>query len=173
MCGGYFLTRERKTRERKMENVQLTPNASDAAPMLNIYCASIDAWQKCIDIFVQPPTLQQEQPTAARMGNGAEEREPVQLQQAVEEIFLRFVDEEIELCRFARRQWAQYLSFSSDISRCRSAADFAQMHLAFLTKLSADYGLEGRRLARTVQQMTSIGFAAVPAVFIATKTVRQ
>ena len=59
----------------------------------------------------------------------------VQLQKAGEDIFRRAIEEQIELCRFFGRRWEQYLNLPSDVSRCRSVLDLAQVQSTFLTKM--------------------------------------
>ena len=43
-------------------------------------------------------------------------------------------EEQVELCRFFGRRWEQYLNLPSDVSRCRSVLDLAQVQSTFLTK---------------------------------------
>ncbi|MGB0085133.1 MAG: HAD-IC family P-type ATPase [Rhodomicrobiaceae bacterium] len=68
------------------------------------------------------------------------------MQNVGEMVFRRFVEGQIALCRFYAKRWEQYLDLPSDLSRCQSAGDLAQLQAAFLTKMAADYGIESRSL---------------------------
>ncbi len=57
------------------------------------------------------------------------------------------------------------MDLPSDLSRCQSPADIAQLQSAFLTKMAADYGIEDRRLAQAFQALLSNWTAAQPMSF--------
>jgi hypothetical protein len=151
-----------------MENTQQTPlqTSFDPSAVLGMYLASIDAWKNNYDAFVQAPAPQQGQTNRALNPDAAFEDMPAQLQKSGEEIFRHAVELQIELCRFFGKRWEQYLDLPSDLSRCRSSADFAQIQSTFLTKMAADYGLESRRLAQAFQELGSDCMAAAPVSFL-------
>ena len=80
----------------------------------------------------------------------AYENTSAQLQKTWGDFFRRFVEQQIEICRFFGKRWEQYLDLPSDLSRCQSPADFAQVQSAFLTKMAADYGTESRHLTQAL-----------------------
>jgi hypothetical protein len=101
--------------------------------------------EKDLESFVQASKKQEGQTNGLAKPN-ADFNNAGQLQKAGEDIFRRAIEEQIELCRFFGRRWEQYLNLPSDVSRCRSMRDLAQVQSTFLTKMAADYGIEGRRL---------------------------
>jgi hypothetical protein len=147
-----------------MGNARQTPSQTplDSDPVLGMYLASIDAWKKNCDAFVQASRGQQEQPRAALNPGTTYENTSARSQKTGEDFFRRFVVLQIEICRFFAKRWEQYLDLPSDISHCQSAADIAQLQSAFLTKMAADYGIEGRQFAQACQTLLSNWMAPQP-----------
>jgi len=135
----------------------LSQTIFDAGPALHMYSASIDAWKKKHEVFVQTSKGQQGKPIAA-LNPG--ENTSAQLQKSGEDFFRRFVELQIEICRFFGKRWEQYLELPSELSHCHSTADIAHLQLAFLSKLANDYGMEDMRLAQAVQALLSNWMAA-------------
>ena len=145
-----------------MENTQqaLSQPRFNPLPVVDMCLASFDAWKKNYDAFVQVSRQQQGQPNAVHTPGAAYENTSAQLQKTGEDFFRRFVELQIELCRFLGKRWEQYLGLPSDLSHCQSAADIAQLQSAFLIKMAADYGMEARRLAQNYQEFLSSWMAA-------------
>lgn len=143
-----------------MESAQqsLSQARFDAGPVLDIYLASLEAWKKNFDAFAEAS----QQQTKTQAAAVTIESTSNQLEKTGADIFRRLIQEQVELCRFFGKRWEQYLSLPSDISRCHSPADLAQLQLAFLTKTAADYGIEGRHFARTFQELVSELMAVQP-----------
>lgn len=143
-----------------MESAQqsLSQARFDAGPVLDIYLASLEAWKKNFDAFAEAS----QQQTKTQAAAVTIESTSNQLEKTGADIFRRLIQEQVELCRFFGKRWEQYLSLPSDISRCHSPADLAQLQLAFLTKMAADYGIEGRHFARTFQELVSELMAVQP-----------
>ncbi len=133
-----------------MENVHqtLSQPGFNPVPILDMYLTSLDAWKKNYDALVQAPRVQQGQPGGALNPGAAYENTSAQWQK--NDFFRRFVEQQIKICRFFGKRWEQYLDLPSDLSRCQSPADFAQVQLAFLTKMAADYGTECRHLTQAL-----------------------
>ncbi len=72
----------------------------------------------------------------------------------------------MEICRFFGKRWEQYLDLPRDLSRCRTPADIAQVQSAFLTKMAADYGIEGKHLMQVFQKLLANRIAAAPVPFM-------
>ena len=151
-----------------MENAQQTLSQTpfDPGAVFGMYLASIDTWRKNHDAFVQTSRTQQGQTNGVLNPGAVFENTSAQLLKSGEDMFRRAVELQIELCRFFGKRWEQYLDLPSDISHCRSAADIAQLQSAFLTKMAADYGIEGRRLAQAFQELGSNWMAAAPVSFV-------
>lgn len=147
-----------------MESAQqsLSQARFDAGPVLDIYLASLEAWKKNFDAFAEASQQQTKQITKTQAASVTIESTSNQLEKTGADVFRRLIQEQVELCRFFGKRWEQYLSLPSDISRCHSPADLAQLQLAFLTKMAADYGIECRHFARTSQELVSELMAVQP-----------
>ncbi len=144
-----------------MDHVQqtLAQPRFDTSSVMDMYVASVEAWKKNLDAFAEASGAQQKQRSEMPAPAAAIENTSAQLQKAGENIFRHVIEEQMELCRFFGKRWEQYLSLPSDISRCHSAADIAQLQLSFLTRMAADYGIEGRHFAQTFQELASQAMA--------------
>ena len=71
-------------------------------------------------------------------------------QKSGEEIFKRFVQNQMELWQFIGGRWEQYLNLPGQISRCRSLTELGELQSAFLSKFANDYLLEAGKLAGSV-----------------------
>src|SRR6516225_9807647 len=69
-------------------------------------------------------------------------------QKAGEEIFKRFVQNQMELCHFLGHRWEQYLKLPERLSQCRSLTELGELQSAFLSKFASDYLQEAGKLAR-------------------------
>jgi len=127
-----------------------------------MYVSSVEALKKNLDAFAVASLPQQKQQTNYPASTITMEKTSQSLQKAGERLYRRIVEEQIELHRFFGKRWAQYLSLPADISRCRSAADIAQLQLSFLTRMAADYGAEGRHVAQRFQALVSEAVAGSP-----------
>ena len=147
-----------------MEHAQhtLTHPRFDGGPVLEMYCASLDAWKKNLDAFAEGAAHMQKQGGEAPSAAGNPGNASAQVQHAAEDIFGRAVEQQMELWRFFGKRLEQYLSLPADISRCRSPMDVAQLQLAFLRKMAADYSVEGNQFARSLQGLVPDWTAAQP-----------
>jgi len=143
----------------------LTQPRFDTSSVMDMYLASVDAWKKNLDAFAEASRPQQKQRSELPAPAAAMEKTSVQIQKTSENMFRRVIEEQIELCRFFGKRWEQYLSLPADMSRCHSPADIAQLQLSFLTRMAADYGIEGRHVAQTFQELVSQAMAANPMSF--------
>ena len=91
---------------------------------------------------------------------------PAQAQDAGSTVFGRAFEEQLELCRFFAKRWEQYAALPASLTRCRSATDLAQLQVAFLSKMAADYNTEGCHVAEILEQLVSAWMSAHPALFI-------
>ena len=150
-----------------MEDVQqsIQKRSFDKSPAGEIFSTSVEAWKKNLDAFAELAKPQPEQyaegPQPAAPENGAAAQAPL----AGENIFRLAVQEQMELCRFLAKRWEQYLSLPADISRCHSPGDLAQLQLSFMTRMAADYGIEGRHFAQAFQDLVSEAMRFNPTPF--------
>jgi len=69
-------------------------------------------------------------------------------QKSGEEIFKRFVQNQMELCHFFSQRCEQHLKLPEQLSQCRSLTELGELQSAFLSKFASDYLLEAGKLAR-------------------------
>ena len=144
---------------------QVQPNSElDVGNLLNLYRDSLVEWQRSYNSFFCLSNQQQERTSGSTKPHIAFDSAAGQLQNVGEMVFRRFVEGQIELCRFYAKRWEQYLDLPSDLSRCQSAVDLAQLQAAFLTKMAADYGIESRSLAQTFREVLA-SWMASPTLF--------
>ncbi len=150
-----------------MDHVQqtLAQPRFDTSSVMDMYVASVDAWKKNLDAFAEASGSQVKQRNDMPSQAAEMEKTSAQLQRTGENIFRRAIEEQMELCRFFGKRWEQYLSLPADISRCHSPTDIAQLQLSFLTRMAADYGIEGRHFAQTFQELVSQAMTANPMPF--------
>ena len=68
-------------------------------------------------------------------------------QKSGEEIFKRFVQNQMELCHFFGHRCEQYLKLPEQLSQCRSLTELGEPQSAFLSKFASDYMQEAGKLA--------------------------
>jgi hypothetical protein len=76
-------------------------------------------------------------------------------QKTGEEVFKRFVEQQIELCRFFGKRWELYLKLPEQFSNCKTPADAAQLQMAFLNQMATEYAKEGSRLTQPITELMS------------------
>jgi hypothetical protein len=145
-----------------MENAHhsLSYSRFDAGPVLEMYFAPLDAWKKNLDAFAEASKAAQKLQLEAQPGDAGLTNASGQIQNAGEAIFRRAFELQLELWQFLGKRCGQYLSLPADVSRCRSPIDAAQLQIEFFNKLAEDYGVEGKHLAQTMQQLASDWAAA-------------
>ena len=73
-------------------------------------------------------------------------------QKSGEEIFKRFVQNQMELCHFFGHRCEQYLKLPEQFSQCRSLTELGDLQSAFLSKFASDYMQEAGKLAGSVAE---------------------
>ena len=71
------------------------------------------------------------------------------------DVFKRFVQNQIEICRFFGHRWEQYLALPDQFSQCRTVTELGNAQTAFLKQLASDYMHETGRLAQPVTEAMS------------------
>ncbi len=81
-------------------------------------------------------------------------------QKSGEELFRRFIQNQIELCHFFGNRWEQYLRLPDQLSQCRSLTELGNLQTSFLNQFANDYMHETEKLAQPVAEvMTSLAGA--------------
>ena len=74
-------------------------------------------------------------------------------QKSGEEIFKRFVQNQMELCHFFSQRCEQHLKLPEQLSQCRSLTELGELQSAFLSKFASDYMQETEKLAKPVADL--------------------
>ncbi len=126
----------------------------DIAPVLKMYLDSIETWKKNYEKFAQAmPALQSS--GAHDPVSPTFDQAMANWQKAGEEVFKRFIEQQIELCRFFGKRWELYLKLPEQFSSCKTPADVAQMQMTFFNQMAAEYAQEGSRLAMPMNELMS------------------
>ena len=124
----------------------------DISPTLKMYMEFIELWKRNYENFLKSAPLGAD----GMDGNKAEVENItspnnatlLNWQESGEEIFKRFVQNQMELCHFFGHRWEQYLKLPEQLTRCRSLTELGELQSAFLSKFASDYLQEAGKLAR-------------------------
>ena len=136
-----------------------TPRSSpfDIAPMWKMYMEPIEAWRKNCETFLKSTPFRADgmDGKKAEVESFTSSNDAVMLdwQKSGEEIFKRFVQNQMELCHFFGHRWEQYLKLPEQLTRCRSLTELGELQSAFLTKFASDYMQETEKLAKPVADL--------------------
>ena len=126
----------------------------DVMPVLKMYIDSLEAWKKNCDEFTGRVSNMQNNFQTNGSNNACESGLPA-WQRSGEEFFKRFVEQQMEICRFLSARWEQYLKLPGQLALCRTPADVGQVQAAFLSQFVDDYTHETKKLAQPAGQMMS------------------
>jgi hypothetical protein len=131
----------------------------DISPMLKMYTEPFELWKKNYETMMKNA----KDPQGAFGANGAAEvtHSPaggtsaphaalLNWQKSGEDLFKRFVQNQIELCHFFGSRWEQYLKLPGQLSQCRSLTEFRSLQRSFLDQFAKDYMHETEKLAHPV-----------------------
>jgi hypothetical protein len=79
-----------------------------------------------------------------------------------EEIFKRFVQNQIELCHFFGHRWEQYLKLPERLLQCRSQTELENLQSSFISQFTNDYIQETEKLAKPVADLARRVATLVP-----------
>jgi hypothetical protein len=138
----------------------------DASPALKMYVESVEFWRKNFDNFVRSANEAQnayaaagkaanDATHAAENAASAADAALLNTHKSSEELFKRFVENQMELCRFFGARWEQYLKLPEQLSKCRSVTEFGSMQAQFMSQFASDYMHETEKLAKPVAEMMS------------------
>ena len=123
----------------------------DIAPMWKTYMESIEVWKKNYGSFLNG-TPSRANGIGENLGAGLAasfyDGALLQWQKSAEELFKKFVQNQIELCHFFGMRWEQYLKLPEQLSQCRSLTELGELQSAFLSKFASDYVQEAGKLAQ-------------------------
>jgi len=147
--------------------------AFDLSPVLKAYVDSIEVWKKNYENLAKSTQEMQGFAAGDRSGSGfateghggvgaasssgtpspdsataAYDTDALQWQKSGEDLFKRFVQQQIELCRFFGSRWEQYLSLSDQVAHSNSVAELGTIYQSFFTRFASDYAQETEKLAQ-------------------------
>ena len=129
----------------------------DISPMLKMYMESMELWKKNYENFLKSVPLWADsidgKKAEAESITSPNDAALLNWQEAGEEIFKRFVQNQMELCYFFGHRCEQYLKLPEQISQCRSFSELGELQSAFLTKFASDYMQETEKLAKPVADL--------------------
>ena len=128
----------------------------DIAPMWKMYMESAEVWKKNYGSLLNgtPFTANGiDENSGADLTTSLYDGALLQWQKSGEELFKRFVQNQIELCHFFGMRWEQYLKLPEQLSQCRSLTELGELQSAFLTRFASDYMQETEKLAKPVADL--------------------
>ncbi len=138
----------------------------DISPVLKMYMESIELWKKNYENFMQNAKDMQgvfgtdghgektAQATLAPGGSAsAYDAALLNWQKSGEELFKRFVQNQLELCHFFSSRWEQYLKLPEQLSQCRSMTELGNLQSSFLSQFASDYMHETEKLAQPMAEL--------------------
>ncbi len=134
----------------------------DISPILKMYTESMELWKKNYENMMK--NAKDTQGAFGANGTAQVTHSPACITPAfdaassnrpksVEDLFKRFVQNQIELCHFFGSRWEQYLKLSDQLSQCRSPTELANLQSAFLSQFAKDYMHETEKLAHPVAEL--------------------
>jgi hypothetical protein len=121
-----------------------------------MYMQPIELWRKNYESFLKGTPFGVNgigEILGAHLATSLYEGALLQWQKSGEELFKRFVQNQMELCEFFRDRWAQYLKLPEQLSQCRSLTDLVELQSAFLAQFANDYMQETEKLAKLVADL--------------------
>ena len=141
----------------------------DISPMLKMYTESIELWKKNYENMMNNAKDTQgafEANGAAQVthsppgSTSAHDAALLNWQKSGEELFKRFVQNQIELCHFFGSRWEHYLKLPHQLSQCRSLTELGNLQSSFLSQFAKDYMHETEKLAKPVAELMTSGAGA-------------
>jgi hypothetical protein len=130
-------------------------SAFTIAPIMKIYMDSLETWKHNYEALMAGSKEYPRQ-QAANSGNAtkfAYEAAFANWQKSGEEVFKRFVEQQIELCRFLAARWETYLKLPDQLAHCHSPAEMGQVQAAFLSQFANDYMQEANKLSQPMGEL--------------------
>ena len=127
----------------------------DATPIVNMYVASIQNWQKSCGSLAKS-MASNENFSAPKTYNSTQEAFMGSLQQSGTAMFNRFVETQIDLCRFYECRLMRYLKIPGSVAACRTPSDLTQVQSSFLNDLVTDYAAESTKLMKPFKEQLSL-----------------
>lgn len=122
-------------------------------PIMKMYLDSMEAWKKNYEAISGTGKINNQ--TYSEPAKPAYDSAVANWQKSGEEAFKRFIDQQVELCRFFASRWEQYLKLPAQFAHCQTPAEAAQIQVSFLSQFAADYMQETGKLAQPMGELMS------------------
>jgi len=133
----------------------------DATPIVNMYVESIQNWQKSCDSFAKS-MASNENFMAPKTYNSSQNDFMGSLQKSGTAVFNRFVESQIDLCRFYECRLMRYLKIPGSVAACRTPSELTQVQTSFLNDFVTDYAAESTKLMKPFKDRLSTLCAGPP-----------
>ena len=124
----------------------------DIAPMWKMYMEPIEAWRKNYETLLKSTPFRADgmdgKKAEVESITSPNDAAMLNWQKSGEEIFKRFVQNQMELCHFFGHRWEQYLKLPEQLTQCRSLTELGNLQSSFLSQFASDYLQEAGKLAR-------------------------
>ena len=129
----------------------------DIAPMWKMYMEPIELWKKNYETFLKSSPFRADgiegQRAEAESITFPNDAALLNRQKSGDELFKRFVQNQMELCYFFGHRCEQYLKLPEQISQCRSLTELGNLQSSFLSQFANDYMQETEKLAKPVADL--------------------
>ena len=124
---------------------------SDFAPLFDFYAQAMQGWKQNYDAFAKLTGL----PSAGSAGSvpAFNDKPWASYRAAVADTLRRFIEMQIELCRFYENRWRDYLRLSNMLAAAKSPGDFEASEASFVKQAMTDYANESRKLMQSFAEM--------------------
>ena len=129
----------------------------DISPMLKMYMESIELWKKNYENFLKSALLPADgidgKKAKTESISSAYDAALLNWQKSGEEVFKRFVQNQMELCHFFGHRCEQHLKLPEQNSQCRSLTELGELQSAILAQFAAGYLQETAKLAHPAAEL--------------------
>ena len=129
----------------------------DISPMLKMYMESMELLKKNYETFLNSAPLGADsidgKKAEAESITSPNDAAMLTWQKSGEEIFKRFVQNQMELCHFFGHRCEQYLKLPERLSQCHSLTELGNLQSSFLSQFANDYMQEAEKLAKPVADL--------------------
>lgn len=134
-----------------MDNQPPAVPSMDIAPALKLYLESIESWKENYKKLLENTDMQ----PAANQNPFAESYNQAlaNWQSASGELYRRFIDDQVELCRFLSHRWESYRDLPRQVTHCRNPAELAQLQIDFMTRMMSEYAHESMKLMQPINDV--------------------
>jgi len=126
----------------------------NVVPVMKIYLDSVEAWRKGYEQLTMNWSGS-EPAYSVHDTKHTYESAVANWNKPAEEMFKRFVEQQIEICRFFANRWEQYLQLPDQIAHCHSPAELGQVQATFLNRAASDYMHETGKLSQPLGELVS------------------